>query len=151
MAKRMETKNRHIRKTGTRRKADVCGDLAARGMSDLNRVVDFLSEHRRLVRVKTEVDPCFELGAVAVKFHGANPVLFEKAKESPWPVFAGLYWNRSILSDIFGVPETRLPFHLAEAVAQWRAAPLHPVVVKSAPCQEVVEKKWDLRKLPAPQ
>jgi hypothetical protein len=62
--------------------------------------------------------------------------------------------NLSLLDesdDVFGVPEIRLPFHLAEAVPEWRTAPIHPVVANSAPSQEVVEKKWDLRDLPAPQ
>jgi 2,5-furandicarboxylate decarboxylase 1 len=129
----------------------LCGDLARRGLSDLNGVIDFLSSRRELVRVNTPVDPQLELGAVAMKFHGGKPVLFEKIKGSPWPVLAGLYWNRAILAGIFDVPETRLPFHFAAAVAEWRTAPVHPVVVRSAACQEVVEQKWDLRNLPAPQ
>lgn len=137
--------------TKRRRRFHVCGDLAKRGMSDLNGVIDFLSNRHQLVCVKTEVDPRFELGAVAYKFHGNKPVLFESVKGSRWSVFAGLYWNRAILADVFGVPETRLSFHFAEAVAEWRASPLHPVVVDSAPCQEIVEKNWDIRKLPAPQ
>jgi 2,5-furandicarboxylate decarboxylase 1 len=120
-------------------------------MSDLNGVIEFLSNRHQLVRVKTEVDPRFELGAVAHKFHGNKPVLFERVKGSEWPVFSGLYWNRAILADLFGVPETRLPFHFAEAIAEWRTSPLHPVVVDSAPSQEIVEKNWDIRKLPAPQ
>lgn len=137
--------------TKRRRRFHVCGDLSKRGMSDLNGVIDFLSNRHQLVHVKTEVDPRFELGAVAHKFHGNKPVLFENVKGSRWSVFAGLYWNRGILADVFGVPETRLSFHFAEAVAEWRASPLHPVVVDSAPCQEIVEKNWDIRKLPAPQ
>lgn len=151
MARRTASTKRQSQSRKNSHKFNVCGDLARRGMSDLRSVIDFLSQQRRLVRVKTEVDPCFELGAVANKFHGGKPVYFEHVKGSLWPVFAGLYWNRSVLADVFGVPEVRLPFHLAEAVAEWRTAPLHPEVMDSAPCQEVVEKKWDLRKLPAPQ
>jgi 2,5-furandicarboxylate decarboxylase 1 len=120
-------------------------------MADLNGVIAFLSKRRELVRVKSPVDPDLELGAVAMKFHGGKPVLFERVKGGPWPVFAGLYWNRAILAEIFGVAEARLPFHFAAAVAEWRSAPVHPVVVDSAPCQEVVEKNWDLRDLPAPK
>lgn len=129
----------------------VRGDLARRGMSDLNGVIDFLSRRHQLVRVKTEVDPCLELGAVALQFHGGQPVLFEHVKGSPWPVFGGLYWNRAVLADVFGVPETRLPFYFADVVAEWRASPVHPVIVETAPSQEVVEKKWDIRDLPVPQ
>jgi 2,5-furandicarboxylate decarboxylase 1 len=151
MAKRTTSIKRQNKSTKNRHRVNACGDLAQRGMFDLKAVIDFLSQRRQLVRVKTEVDPRFELGAVAYKFHGGNPVFFESVKGSPWPVFGGLYWNRAVLAEVFGVPEIRLPFHLAEAVAEWRAAPMHPVVVDSAPCQEVVEKKWDIRDLPAPQ
>lgn len=137
--------------TKRRRRFHVCGDLAKRGLSDLNSVIDFLSSRHQLVQVKTEVDPHFELGAVAYHFHGDMPVLFDRVKGSPWSVFTGLYWNRAVLADLFGLPETRLSFHFAQAVAEWRSSPLHPVVVDKAPSQEVVEKKWDIRKLPAPQ
>ncbi|UCF93766.1 MAG: UbiD family decarboxylase [Desulfobacterales bacterium] len=150
MAKGIARDMRKGKHTSSRRRTTLCGDLARRGMSDLNGVIDFLSKRRQLVRVKTTVDPRYELGAVAFKFHGGKPVLFESVKGSPWAVFAGLYWNRAVLADLFGLPETRLPFHFAEAVAEWRSAPVHPVIVDSAPCQEVVEKQWDLRKLPAP-
>lgn len=147
----VSTMAKNTSSTKRRRRFHVCGDLSKRGMSDLNGVIDFLSKRHQLVRVKTEVDPRFELGAVAYKFHGNKPVLFESVKGNRWSVFAGLYWNRAILADVFGVPETRLSFHFAEAVAEWRASPLHPVVVDSAPSQEIVEKNWDIRKLPAPQ
>ncbi len=119
MAKRVTSTKGQGKSTKRRSRVKVCGDLARRGMSDLNGVIDFLSKGRELVRVKTEVDPCFELGGVAYKFHGGKPVLFESVKGSPWPVLAGLYWNRTVLADVFGVPETRLPFHFAEAVAEW--------------------------------
>ena len=151
MAKRITSAKQQSKRTKTLRGVKGCGDLARRGMTDLNGVIDFLSKRRELVRVKTEVDPCFELGGIADKFHGGKPVLFERVKGSQWPVFAGLYWNRAVLAGVFGVPETRLSFHFAEAVAEWRASPIHPVVVDSAPSQEVVEKNWDIRNLPAPQ
>jgi 2,5-furandicarboxylate decarboxylase 1 len=151
MAKPTSKATRKGKSTKRRPKAKLCGDLAKRGMSDLNGVIDFLSRQRDLVRVKSEVDPCFELGGVADKLHGGKPVLFERIKSSPWPVFGGLYWNRPVLADMFGMPETRLSFHIAEAVAEWRAAPVHPVVVDSAPCQEVVDENFDIRNLPVPQ
>jgi 2,5-furandicarboxylate decarboxylase 1 len=151
MAKPTTKAKRKGKSAKSRPKAKLCGDLAKRGMSDLNGVIDFLSKRRELVRVKTEVDPCFELGGVADKFHGGKPVLFDSVKGSPWPVFGGLYWNRPVLADIFGMPETRLSFHIAEAVAEWRSSPVHPVVVDSAPCQEVVVKNFDIRNLPVPQ
>ena len=135
------TKNRH---------SNLCGNLAERGLSDIKGVVDYLSDRQHLVRCKTAVDPRFELGAIALEFHGGKPVLFEKIKGSSWPVLGGLYWDRGLVADIFGVSKARLPHFFADAVAEWQNDPVHPVVIDSAPCQEVVEEDWDLRDLPAP-
>jgi 2,5-furandicarboxylate decarboxylase 1 len=125
--------------------------LALRGLGDLQEVLRFLTEHRHLVRVKTPVAPRFELGGVANRFHGGKAVLFEQVQGSPYPVLAGLYWNRGILARLFGVAETQLSFHLADAVAQWQQRPLAPEVVATGPAQEVVEQKVDLRTLPISQ
>ena len=127
------------------------GDLARRGFRDLQGVVRFLAERRLLARVKTPVDPLLELGGVAYRFHGGKAVLFEQVQGSQYPALAGLYWNRGVLSEIFGVTESQLSFHIADAVADWQQAPVAPVVVERAPVQEVVEKKVDLGTLPISQ
>lgn len=123
-------------------------DLAGRGLDDLRNVVDLLAASGRLARVRTSVDPELELGGVARRFHGGKAVVFDKVKGSRFPVLTGLYWNRAALADIFGVSEQRLPFLVADAVAEWQQSPLAPVVVPSAPVQEVVEKKIDLGRYP---
>lgn len=127
------------------------GDLAGRGLDDLQSIVAFLGKRRLLARVKTAVDPHLELGGVARRFHGGKAVYFENTKGSPYPVLTGLYWNRALLAELFGVSKEQLPFLVADAVVQWQQAPLHPVVVADAPAQEVVEEGVDLSTLPIPK
>lgn len=138
-------------RAGSAARRALCGNLERRGLGDLQGVLRFLSEKGQLARVKSAVDPHLELGGVAFRFHGGKAVLFDRVGRSPYPVLAGLYWNRSVLAAIFGVEERALPFYLADAVAEWQGSPMHPVVVEEAPVQEVVEREWDLRSLPVPQ
>lgn len=151
MTRRTDTTKTTRVKAERRGKPATVGDLALRGLDDLQGIVVFLAERRRLARVKTEVDSYLELSGLARRFHGGKAVYFEKVKGRAYPVFTGLYWNRGLLADIFAVPESRLPFLVADAVAQWQQSPLHPVVVADAPSQEVVEKRVDLGRLPIPQ
>lgn len=151
MARPTDTTKTTPVKAARRGKPATVGDLSLRGLDDLQGIVVFLAERRRLARVKTEVDSYLELSGLARRFHGGKAVYFEKIKGRAYPVFTGLYWNRGLLADIFAVPESRLPFLVADAVAQWQRLPLHPVVVADAPSQEVVEKRIDLGRLPIPQ
>ncbi|MHB8763491.1 MAG: UbiD family decarboxylase [Deferrisomatales bacterium] len=129
----------------------LCGDLARRGLGDLQGLLGFLGERELLLRVKTPVDPRLELGGVAYRFHGGKAVLFEQVRGSRYPVLTGLYWNRELLAQVFGVPAERLSFHLADAVAEWQGSPAAPVTVATGPAQEVVEQEWDLADLPVSQ
>ena len=128
--------------------SSTAADLAGRGLEDLRAVADLLAARGRLARVRTSVDPELELGGVARRFHGGKAVLFDKVKGSHFPVLTGLYWSRGALADVFGVSEQRLPFLVADAVAQWQQSPLEPVVVTFGPAQEVVEKRVDLSRFP---
>jgi len=138
------------RPTSAARKGQTSG-LASRGLGDLQGVLRFLTEHHHLAQVKTAVAARFELGGVANRFHGGKAVLFEQVQGSPYPVLAGLYWNRSILARLFDVPETELSFHFADAVARWQQRPIPPELGSTGPAQEVVERSVDLRKLPISQ
>lgn len=127
------------------------GDLARRGLRDLQGIVDFLARSGDLVRVKTPVDARHELAGVAARFNGGKVVLFERVRERAFPVLTGLYWNRDVLARVFGVPVRELSFFFADVVAEWQREPVHPVVVDRAPCQEVAVEKFDLRTdLPIP-
>ena len=124
--------------------------LVQQGIYDLQSAIEFMDAHGDLARIKSEVDLKHELAGIAQKLEGGRCALFERVKGSPHQVLVGLYWNRHILARMFGCDFRELPFVIADAIAEWQQAPVDPVVVDSAPCQEVVLPEPDLRQLPIP-
>jgi 2,5-furandicarboxylate decarboxylase 1 len=124
----------------------------AKRLVDLGACIDFLDKSGNLLRVKTEVDSRFELAAVAKRLEGGKAVLFEKLKDSPWPVLTGLLWNRDVVGAMFGMPREQVPFAIADAVAAWQKKPgaLPGRKLKRGPCNEVIEDRIDLSRLPIP-
>ena len=125
-------------------------DFARRGLYDLNGIIDLLAKNNDLIRVKTMVDPKFELAGIAQKLEGGKVVLFEATKGFKAPVLTGLLWNREVLARIFKTTPEQLPFLIADAISRWQTRPVAPVVVERAPANEVVEKVPDLNELPIP-
>ncbi len=124
--------------------------LVQRGIYDLNSAIDFLLKTGDLARVETEVSLVHELAGIAQKLEGGKVALFERVKGYPYKVLTGLYWNRQVLARMFGCDFRELPFLIADAVAEWQQNPVDPIVVESAPCQEVVVDKPNLADLPIP-
>lgn len=131
--------------------ADKPEDVAKR-LVDLSACIAYLEKTGNLVRVKSEVDPEFELAGIAKKFEGKKCVLFERVKGSTYPVFIGLLWNRNIVGSLFGVPKEQVPFVLGKAIGSWKKnkAALESPILEKGPANEVVEKEVDLYKLPVP-
>ena len=77
---------------------------------DIRKCIDYLEKTGNLVRVKSEVDPNYELAGIAKKYEGKKCILFEKVKGSAFPVFMGLLWNREIVGNLFNVPKEQVPF-----------------------------------------
>ncbi|MDP2133551.1 MAG: UbiD family decarboxylase [Sulfuritalea sp.] len=120
-------------------------------VADLGAIIEWLDRRGRLIRVRSEVDPAYQLAAVAAKFQGGpRAVLFENVKGSRYPVFTGLYWSRELLGDLFGLAAAALPQHVAECIRDWQQQPVPPVVVRTGPVKEVTEDKVDLSVLPVP-
>ena len=136
---------------GAPRRAGVPRAAAAR-LVDLGACIAHLEATGNLLRVRTEVDPKLELAGVARRLEGGKPVLFERVRGSPYPVFTGLLWNRDVVGSLFGLPAERVPFAIAEGIGRWRARPdAHPARLRDrAPANEVVEDKVDLARLPIP-
>ena len=127
-------------------------DEAAKRLVDLNACIELLDKTGDLVRVRTEVDPDYELAGIAKKLEGEKCVLFEKVRGSEYPVFMGLLWNRDIVGRIFGAPKERVPFVIADAIGSWKnnkEAIVSPIV-ENGPANEVIEPEIDLFKLPVP-
>ena len=125
-------------------------DLAARNLIDIQSYIEYLEQNNHLMRVKSEVDPVFELAGIAKKFEGGKAILFEKVKGSQYPLLLGLYWNRAMMAQFFNTDSAKLPFVLADGIKQWRQAPMEPIVLKNGPANEVIEATPDLTKLPIP-
>jgi 2,5-furandicarboxylate decarboxylase 1 len=127
-------------------------DEVATRLVDLSSCIDYLEKTGNLVRVKSEVDPQFDLAGIARKYEGTKCVLFEKVKGSAYPVFVGLLWNRDIVGSLMGVPKDKVPFAIAGAIGPWKknkdAFP--PQILEKGPANEVIEKEVDLYKLPIP-
>ncbi|OFZ98039.1 MAG: hypothetical protein A2Z64_12780 [Betaproteobacteria bacterium RIFCSPLOWO2_02_67_12] len=121
-------------------------------LTDLGACIEHLEATGNLLRVRTEVDPRFELGGVAKQLEGTKCVLFERVKGSAFPVLTGLLWNREIVGSLFGIPAQQVPFAIAAAIGPWRAnrQALPARLLERAPANEVVEEKVDLSKLPIP-
>lgn len=109
---------------------------------------DFLGEldnSGELVKVAKEADPNLEVARVLVKNDG-KAVFFEKVKGSDYKLAAGVCSSRELFARAMGIKKEELLFSIAKAIDK----PTEPKVVKSGPCQEVVEKNVDLSKIPIP-
>lgn len=125
-------------------------DLAKRNLIDLQSYIEFLERHNHLVRVKSEVNPDFELAGIAKNYEGGKAILFEKVKGQDYPVLIGLYWNRDMMAKFFDTTGAELPFVLADEIRAWRKSPMEPEIVKQGPANEVIEKQPSLYNLPIP-
>jgi len=125
---------------------------AAAPLTDLGTCVRALKASGQLTRVRSEVDPRFELAGIARKLEGGKPVLFERVRGHAYPVLTGLLWNRAVVASMFGVAKEQVPFRIAEAVARWQKnkSSLASVTREHAPANEVVEDMVDLSILPMP-
>jgi 2,5-furandicarboxylate decarboxylase 1 len=120
-------------------------------IADLSEIIKWLDGNGRLVRVRSEIDPVHQLAGIAAQFEGGSrAVLFEKVKGSCFPVFAGLYWSRELLGDLFGRPVLNLPQYVSDCIRDWQQQPVAPVVLKRGAVNEVTEDKVDLSRLPVP-
>ena len=137
---------------GRKRSKSAKAAAVAERLVDLGACIEHLEKTRNLARVRSEVDARHELAGIARRFEGGKCVLFERVKDSDYPVLVGVLWNRAVVGSLFGVPKEEVPFLIAGAIAPWqknREAFPAPVL-DQAPANEVVESEVDLFRLPAP-
>ena len=129
------------------------GIAVADRLSDLNCCIDFLDHAGKLIRVRSEVDPVFELAGIARQLEGAGCVLFEHVRGSRFPVLCGLLADRHTVGQLFGLPAPQVPFAIADAVGAWKKEPtvFAPRLLERAPANEVITAGPDLHALPIPQ
>lgn len=120
---------------------------------DLREFLGFLEREGQLHRVKSEVDWNIELGAVMRRvFDLRGPaVLFERVKDSPFPLVSGVMDTYSRLGMGLGCQGDLRTLIKKAMDASLR--PIEPVVIRDGPCQENVEtgKQIDLYKFPVPR
>ncbi len=120
---------------------------------DIKKCIEYLEKTGNLVRVKSEVDPLYELAGIAKQYEGKKCILFEKVKGSAYPVFIGLLWNREIIGNLFNSPKEKVPFVIAGAIGSWRKdkSALSSRVLEKGPANEViVTQNVSLYDLPIP-
>jgi len=79
--------------------------------------LDFLKKNNELWTCKKEVSPQFELGALLEAKNGLQPMFFPVIKGYKTPVVGGLYGDRRLFGDYFGLDHRQIKFKLMEAMA----------------------------------
>jgi len=102
-----------------------------------------LEKEKKLVRIKKQVSINKEIANIIYTLN-EKPVIFENVKDYNFPVFAGITSNRDIIAKGLGTTKEKLLLKLVESIRN----PKEPKIVKNAPCQEVVIKDVDLKKIP---
>jgi 2,5-furandicarboxylate decarboxylase 1 len=102
-----------------------------------------LEDQGKLVRIKKEVSVEYEIANIMYSLN-ENPVIFEKVKGYPFPVFGGITSDRDVIAQGLGTTKEKLLKKLVDSLRN----PTIPEVVDNGPCQEVVIQNPDLRRLP---
>ncbi len=102
-----------------------------------------LEEQEKLVRIKKEVSVEYEIANIMYTLN-EKPVIFDHVKGYPFPVFGGITSDRDIIAQGLGTTKEKLLMKQVEALRH----PKVPEIVEKGPCQEVVIKNPDLKKLP---
>ena len=103
-----------------------------------------LDSEGELTKIRREVSTTYELAGIIDALQ-EKPVLFEKVKESNFPVVAGLVSSKELIAKALNVEREELLHKLSDAIAEPYPS---PDIVKNGECQEIVEKDVDLTKLP---
>ena len=103
-----------------------------------------LDSEEELTKIRREVSTTYELAGIIDALQ-EKPVLFEKVKESNFPVVAGLVSSKELVAKALNVEREELLRKLSDAIAEPYPS---PDIVKNGECQEIVEKDVDLTKLP---
>ena len=102
-----------------------------------------LEEEKKLVRIKKPVSADYEIADVIYSLD-EKPVIFDNVKGFDMPVFAGITSDRKIIAEGLETTRDKLLFKLVEALRN----PVEPEILDKGPCQEIINKNPDLRKLP---
>ena len=105
--------------------------------------MDQLEHTGELTHITKEVSTKYEMAGI-ISSLDEKPVIFEKIRESDIPVVAGLISSKILIAKALNLTRQELLGNLSKAMNN----PKTPKVVEKGPCQEIVEKNIDVRKLP---
>lgn len=109
----------------------------------LEEYIKKLQQDEKITTVSNSISRNLEIAGVLNTLE-PEPVLFENVKESEFRVAGNLFCNKMQVADYFGITTKEIIPTLTNAIKN-RSEPEH---IDNAPCQEVVEEKVDLDKLP---
>ena len=105
--------------------------------------IGILGEKGKLTTIKKVISKKFDIAGF-LKTVEPEPVLFENVAESDFRVAGNLFCTKGQIADYFGITPEKIIPTLANAIEKRS----EPEIIDNAPCQEVVEDKVDLDKLP---
>lgn len=136
--------------------------------SDLREFITFLESRGELVRVKEKVSYHLEIAEITdrVSKNNGPALFFENVENSTFPVVTNLFGSFKRMAWALGVEDIEdVPKRIEKLLNQkppetlidkikmlpqlFEFSKYFPKVVKSAPCQEIVEENPDVTKLPA--
>jgi UbiD family decarboxylase len=109
----------------------------------LEEYIKKLQQDGKITTVSKSISKNLEIAGVLHSLE-PQPVLFENVKESEFRVAGNLFCNKMQVADYFGITTEEIIPTLTNAIKNRSK----PEVIDNAPCQEAVEDKVDLDKLP---
>ena len=109
----------------------------------LREFLNKLEKEDKLLRIKKAVSHHYEIANI-IYSNDEKPIIFDKVKGFDFPIFAGITSNRDIISESLDTTKEKLLFKLVDALRN----PKKPDVINKAPCQEIIIKNPDIRKIP---
>jgi 2,5-furandicarboxylate decarboxylase 1 len=109
----------------------------------LRSYLEKIDQQGLLRKVDMEVSKKLEIPGILKEMEPV-PIIFNKVKESEFRVIGNLFCTKEVIASYFGVSTSDLIPILTRAITDRS----EPELVSKAPCQEVIESRVDLDKLP---
>lgn len=119
-------------------------------LTNLSSTIEYLKKKGDILVIEKEIDPILEISGLMKALDGGPALLFTNIKGYPGHrIVANIFSNRERIADMFDSQDEYLGKRLSEAIK----APVAPIEVKEAPCQEnVITEDIDILKyLPVPK
>lgn len=87
-------------------------------MRNIRELIRYWEASGKLLRVRREVDPRFELPALLKKDKSVHPIYFNKVKGYDTPMVAGLGANKELMAESMGIAPDQLRSRLIESIVQ---------------------------------